>query len=170
LKAPQLALLLGAAAAAGTAGLWLGARLTGPAAVAPDAAVPIALPDLQGRTRSLAEFRGRPVLVNFWASWCKPCIEEMPMLEAFARSQGANGTQVVGIALDERGPVEAFLRATPVSYPVWLDTPGANDSSVRLGNARGVLPYSVLLDAQGRVAKQKVGPFAAGELEAFAVP
>ena len=92
------------------------------------------------------------------------------MLESFARAQGANGTQVVGIALDDRANVEAFLKTTPVTYPVWLDTPGANDSSVALGNVRGVLPYTVLLDAEGRVARQKVGPFAAGEVARFATP
>jgi thiol-disulfide isomerase/thioredoxin len=113
-------------------------------------------------------YRGRPVLVNLWASWCGPCVREMPELDRFARSQGANGTQVVGIALDDADAVHAFLQRIPVAYPVLIDAPGAGDAGVRLGNPKGVLPYSVLLDAQGRVLKQKIGPFEHGEIDAWA--
>lgn len=113
-------------------------------------------------------YRGRPVLVNLWASWCGPCVREMPELDRFARSQGANGTQVVGIALDDAAAVNDFLRRVPVTYPVLIDAPGPGDAGVRLGNPQGVLPYSVLLDAQGRVLKQKIGPFADGEIDAWA--
>lgn len=127
------------------------------------------LPALDGRqVRLPAEFAGRPVLVNVWASWCGPCVREMPELERFARAQAANGTQVVGIALDEPAAVRAFLQRIPVSYPILLDPPGPRDAGVRLGNARGVLPYTVLLDAQGRVRKRKIGPFQAGEVENWA--
>lgn len=110
-------------------------------------------------------YAGRPVLVNVWASWCGPCIKEMPELDRYARSQGANGAQVVGIALDEADAVRAFLERIPVSYPVLLDTPGPRDAGVRLGNPKGVLPYTVLLDADGRMLKQKIGPFEDGEIE-----
>lgn len=115
------------------------------------------------------DYAGRPVLVNLWASWCGPCVREMPELERFARSQGPGGTWVVGIALDEAAAVEAFLRRVPVSYPVLLDAPGPADAGVRLGNPRGVLPYSVLLDRDGRVLKQKIGPFREGEIEGWAL-
>lgn len=174
MRVAPLALLLGAAAAAGGLGLWAGAHFDGVASmdgsIVGKPAPEIALPGLDGRVRSLAEFGGRPLLVNFWASWCGPCVEEMPTLDAFAAKQAANGVQVVGIALDERAAVEAFLRKTPVHYPVLLDVPGAADSSVRFGNARGVLPYSVLVDARGRIAAAKIGPFRGDELERFAAP
>jgi thiol-disulfide isomerase/thioredoxin len=110
-------------------------------------------------------YAGRPVLLNLWASWCAPCIKEVPELDRFARAEGAAGTQVVGIALDDAAAVTAFLGRIPVSYPVLIDAPGARDAGVRLGNPKGVLPYSVLLDAQGRMLKQKIGPFREGELE-----
>ena len=177
MKAAQLALLLAAAAAAGGLGLWAGTRFDGVtspsgqrAAIVGRPAPDIALPGLDGRVRSLREFGDRPLLVNFWASWCGPCIEEMPVLDAFAAQQAGNGVQVVGIALDEREAVEAFLKSTPVRYRVLLDSVGPNDSSVRLGNARSVLPYSVLIDAQGRIAATKTGPFRGDELERFAQP
>ena len=109
----------------------------------------------------------RPTLVNVWASWCGPCIEEMPELERYHVEQGANGVQVVGIALDDRTAVEAFLRRIPVGYPILLDAPGPADAGVRLGNPTGVLPYTALLDAEGRLVRQKIGPFAPGEIESW---
>jgi thiol-disulfide isomerase/thioredoxin len=110
------------------------------------------------------------VLLNLWASWCGPCIKEMPELDRFARAQGANGTQVVGIALDDAAAVEAFLQRTPVNYPLLIDTPGPRDAGVRLGNPQGVLPYSILVDGQGRVLKQKIGPFSTGEIDSWTRP
>ncbi|KGM56470.1 hypothetical protein N799_04395 [Lysobacter arseniciresistens ZS79] len=129
---------------------------------------PLTLPDLQGEPATLpADYAGRPLLVNFWASWCGPCIEEMPELDRFAATQGANGVQVVGIALDEPDAVRAFLQHTPVDYPILLDVAGPADTGVQLGNARGVLPYTVLVDAQGRLVKQKIGPFEHGEVDGW---
>ena len=135
---------------------------------------PFALPALDGQQVLLPQaYAGRPLLVNVWASWCGPCIKEMPELDRYAKAQRAansatTGTQVVGIALDDAAAVHAFLQRVPISYPVLLDAPGPRDAGVRLGNPKGVLPYSVLLGADGRVLKQKIGPFQPGEIEAWA--
>jgi thiol-disulfide isomerase/thioredoxin len=132
---------------------------------------PISLQRFGGGRLSLpGDFAGRPLLVNVWASWCGPCIEEMPELQRFAASQGAGGVQVVGIALDDAANVGEFLRKVPVSYPIAVDVPGPADAGVRLGNPRGVLPYSVLVSADGRVLKQRIGPFAHGEIDRWARP
>lgn len=129
---------------------------------------PLRLPDLAGRTVSIPEaWAGRPLLINVWASWCGPCIEEMPELQRFSARQGAQGVQVVGIALDEPAAIREFLIRVPVQYPVLIDPPGPADAGVRLGNLRGVLPYSVLIGADGRLLRQRIGPFATGELDAF---
>ena len=129
----------------------------------------ITLPGLDGAPRTLPDdFAGRPVLVNLWASWCGPCIEEMPELDRYAAAQGAQGVQVLGIALDDREAVEAFLRRIPVRYPILLDAPGPRDAGVQLGNPRGVLPYTALVSADGRLLKQRIGPFAHGELDDWA--
>jgi len=126
---------------------------------------------LDGRPHALpTTWTGRPLLVNVWASWCAPCVHEMPELQRFAASQGSNGVQVVGIALDDADAVRAFLRRVPVAYPILLDAPGAADGGVRLGNPKGVLPYSVLISADGVLLKQRIGPFAAGELADWARP
>lgn len=128
----------------------------------------IALPDLEGNIVDLAaNYRGKRLLINVWASWCGPCIEEMPELDRFATSQGADGVQVVGLALDTREGVTDFLGRVPVSYPIVLDTPGPADASVWLGNAKGVLPYTVLVGADGRIERQKIGPFRHGEISGW---
>lgn len=112
-----------------------------------------------------ASLLGRRVLINAWASWCGPCVDEMPELQRFADQQGASGVQVIGIALDDIDAVDAFLQRTPVRYPVLVDSSGSPLVSTALGNPKGVLPYSLLLDADGRVMRQRIGPFAAGELD-----
>ncbi|RZZ85218.1 TlpA family protein disulfide reductase [Pseudoxanthomonas winnipegensis] len=126
----------------------------------------LVLPDPDGKSVDLAQLAGgRPLLINAWASWCAPCVKEMPELDRFAAAQGARGVQVVGLALDSAQNVQQFLQRVPVRYALVLDTPGPADASVRLGNRAGVLPYSVLVGADGRILRQKVGPFADGEIE-----
>lgn len=130
---------------------------------------PITLQRLAGGEMTVPAAAGaRPMLVNLWASWCAPCIEEMPELQRYHAEQGANGVQVVGIALDDRHAVQAFLERVPVGYEILLDAPGPADAGVRLGNPAGVLPYTALLDADGRLVRQKIGPFAHGEIDAWA--
>ena len=128
----------------------------------------LTLPDLAGQPLVLRDhFAGRPLLINVWASWCAPCVEEMPELARFADAQGDNGVQVLGLALDTTDDVRGFLQQVPVDYPIVIETPGPRDASVQLGNAQGLLPYSVLFDAQGRLVKAKLGPFAHGEIDSW---
>lgn len=110
-----------------------------------------------------------PVLVNVWASWCAPCLKEMPELQVFTGEQGTNGIQVVGIALDDAASAQAMVGRLGITYPNLIDAPGPADASVRLGNPAGVLPYSVLVSADGRVLKTKIGPFEdKGDIAAWA--
>lgn len=170
-------ILLGLAALGGTTGWWVGqwALQTPPSAgstsfIKPGEPVPdLHWPRLDGKGEiSLAALRGRPVLLNFWASWCGPCVQEMPLLAAYAREQGDIGVQVIGVALDTESDVRAFLEKMKVPYPNAVEPPSRNDSSNRLGNHADVLPYSVLIDADGRMKAAKSGSFEASELRAWA--
>ncbi len=128
------------------------------------------LPTLDGALLRLPQaYAGRPQLINLWASWCGPCIEEMPELDRFADHQGSTGVQVIGIALDDAEAVRAFLERIPVRYPIAINAAGPADAGVQLGNVKGVLPYTALVDAQGRLVKQKVGPFRDGEIDQWAI-
>lgn len=159
------------------AGSWLhtapepqrdGDALVGSAAPALD------LPDLDGRAHALADWRGRLVLVNFWASWCPPCIEEMPLLDRTAQQLAGKGLVVVGIAADTPDATRAFLAQHPVGYPVLIDDPEApartRDASLAYGNTRNVLPYSVLVGRDGRILAQRFGNFSENGLAAWLQP
>lgn len=132
----------------------------------------VTLTDLDGRQVALpSAWAGRTTLVNLWATWCAPCLKEMPELQAFSHDQPASGVQVVGIALDDAAAVRAFLQQHGVRYPILVDSPGPADAGVRLGNVAGVLPYTLLVGADGRLLKTRVGPFAdAAEIAAWARP
>ena len=119
---------------------------------------------VDGSVRKLSDFDGRPLLINFWATWCPPCIEELPMLDALHARSGDAGLQVIGIALDDPDEVQKFLAEVPVKFPMFLAQPGTVDLSTTLGNARSVLPYSVLIDADGRIAQRKFGAFSEASL------
>lgn len=110
-----------------------------------------------GGTLALADARGRPMVVNFWATWCVPCVEEMPLLDRFFRAARADGWQVVGLALDGADAVRRFLARYPVSFPVGLLGGEGLGLAHGLGNAVGGLPFSVFVDAAGRVADRRLG-------------
>jgi thiol-disulfide isomerase/thioredoxin len=180
----EIALLLAVALLAGLVGLGLGIARNGPGPLAAtplgqwlerlgqagtlgDPAPRFTVTGFDGQARTLPE-PGRAVLINYWASWCGPCRHELPLLNAFAAEQGGNGIEVVGIALEEPDPARAFLATVPVAYATAWEAPGLADSSVRLGNSRGVLPFSVLVDAQGRIRARRIGAFTdAGDLRAW---
>lgn len=118
---------------------------------------PLRFPRPEGGELALAEFRGRPLLINFWAPWCPPCVKELPALNRFQKDFAAQGWQVIGLAIDEPPPVRAFLKKLPLDFPVGIAGFAGADLSRRLGNADGALPFSVILDAAGHVARRQLG-------------
>ena len=124
-------------------------------------------PTPDGSTLALATLRGRPLLVNFWATWCPPCVEELPLLSAFYTENKANGLQLVGLAIDKAEPVSRFLARSPVSFPVALAGMEGVELTRELGNAAGGLPFSVLFDAGGRLRERKLGQLHQADLTAW---
>lgn len=115
------------------------------------------LTDLAGKKAAFAEYQGRYTIVNFWATWCGPCRKEMPMLSALAPRLAARGVKFVGIALDQPDQVKAFIKQTPVSYPLLMaDGEGLNVMR-GLGNQVGGLPFTVIVDAKGVPLKRFAG-------------
>jgi thiol-disulfide isomerase/thioredoxin len=111
----------------------------------------------RGELLALAEFRGKPLVVNFWATWCPPCVEEMPELSAFYDKYKPKGVQLLGIAVDSPSNVREFLEERQFSYP--LVVAGANGSELasRLGSRIDAFPYTVLIAPNGQVVQQKMG-------------
>jgi len=114
----------------------------------------------------MAAFRGRPLLLNFWATWCPPCVKELPLIDQFQREQrerldprgaAGKGWQVVGLAVDQRAPVLGFLLRQPVSFDVGLAGLEGIDLARTLGNTGGGLPFTIALDRQGGIIQRKLG-------------
>lgn len=171
-SAPSVArrrLLMGgvaALAALGGAGLaWRriqpGATLSGPEA----ALWALKLETPTGTPLAMASFRGKPLVVNFWATWCPPCVEELPLLDRFYRENAAKGWQVVGMAIDQPSAVRNFLQKTPVVFPIGMAGLGGTDLVKSLGNLTGGLPFTVVLGSEGVVLHRKMGQLSTTDLQ-----
>ena len=112
----------------------------------------------------MQSMRGRPLLINFWATWCPPCVEELPLLDRFYRENAANGWQVVGLAIDQPTVVRSFLQKMPLSFPIGLAGLGGTELGKSLGNLAGGLPFTVVLGSQGSVLHRKMGKVSATDL------
>jgi peroxiredoxin len=124
--------------------------------------------DPQGQPVAMQDFKGRKLLLNFWATWCPPCVEELPMLNAFYRERQAQGWAVLGLAVDQPSSVRQFLQRLPLDFPVAMAGLGGTELSKQLGNATGGLPYTVVFNALGDIAHRKIGQVKPEDLQAWA--
>lgn len=121
-----------------------------------------------GETVRLADWRGRPLLVNFWATWCPPCVEELPLLNAFHASQAAKGWKVLGLAVDQPAAVRRFLQKLPLNFPVGMAGFAGTELSRSLGNLTGGLPFTVVFGEAGQVVHRKIGQVSEADLQLWA--
>ena len=150
------------------AGLWVGLaqRQQSPEAGASAVLARVAFKDFDGGDVTLDRWRGRVTVVNFWATWCPPCREEIPGLVEVQGKQGMNGAQIVGIAVDSVDKTRDFVKSFGVSYPVVVGGMETIDVMRALGNKAGALPFTVVLDRQGNVAKTHLGLMTVEQIEA----
>jgi thiol-disulfide isomerase/thioredoxin len=121
----------------------------------------------EGGTLFMKALQGKPLLINFWATWCPPCIEELPLIDAFFNQHKTKSFQVVGLAVDQPSMVRRYLSQRPLSFPVGLAGFNGTELGKTLGNSQSVLPFSVIFDAKGRLLAQKAGKLDQSDLEAW---
>lgn len=167
LRRREALILAGVAAAAAAAGFLAAPKLLEFGGGDPDALRGAMFRDLAGKPRGLGEWRGKIVVLNFWATWCAPCLEEIPMLMKTRDKYARSGVEVVGIAVDLASKVSEFSKNMSIAYPVLVADSGGLDLMRKLGNRAGGLPYTVFLDRRGVPVKRKLGALKASELESI---
>ena len=125
----------------------------------------VSLPDVDGHPQSLSQWRGRLLVVNFWATWCAPCREEMPMFVRAQAAHGAKGLQFVGIAVDDAVKVRQFANEIGLNYPALIGGYGAMELSKTLGNTVMALPFTIVIGPDGKVVLTQLGPVQPAQVE-----
>lgn len=155
-RAVQILLFVSVMMVAGVGGYFLSAPPR-PGAVDTGPMLQASLPDLSGAPQQIGNWKGKVLVVNFWATWCPPCLEEIPHFVRMQERLGGQGLQFVGIAIDEADKVRAFARKQMINYPIMIGQMDAIELSKTAGNKAGGLPYTLVLDRSGAVVSQHYG-------------
>jgi thiol-disulfide isomerase/thioredoxin len=126
--------------------------------------------DPEGKPQSLKQFENKVIVLNFWATWCEPCREEMPELSNLYAENKSKNVVVVGIAIDESKAVKSYLKKTKVTYPILVDEDKGVILSKNLGNNEGILPYTVIINSKGIIEKTILGRVHKDQLDATLKP
>lgn len=156
-------------------GYFVSNALSNRTSTAPSAGGAVALrnavmPDLNGAPQKLSQWTGKVVVINFWATWCEPCREEIPALIDVQRRWGEKGVQIVGIAIDQPDKVKPYAVQMRINYPVLVGEIEALDLTRAAGNKIGGLPYTIILDRAGNVAGSQLGGITQSKLEQMLTP
>ena len=126
--------------------------------------------DPDGKPQNLKQFQHKTIVLNFWATWCEPCREEMPELSNFYTENKSKNLVVVGIAIDEEKAVQSYLKKTKVTYPIFVDEDKGVILSKNLGNKEGILPYTIIINSEGNIQKTILGRVHKDQLDAITKP
>ena len=164
-----VAVVAGLSAAAGAAyHLW--SRGSDEQAAAVERVLQARVVDVQGASQSLEQWRGRVLVVNYWATWCAPCREEIPVFVRMQERYGARGLQFVGIAIDQPDKVAEFAQEFRVNYPLVLGGVDSIELLRQVGNRAGVLPYTLVIDRKGNLVSREPGGVKEARLEQLILP
>jgi thiol-disulfide isomerase/thioredoxin len=169
------------AVAAGIGGFLASRHLTAPPPAPPAESLPTAaaattipavrpvfvLKDDKGVARSIEEWNGRPLAINFWATWCPPCRREIPLLNELRRRHSGDGLEIVGVAVDFREDVLAYMQKTPIEYPILIGEQDGLDAAKAFGMETMGYPFTVFTDSQGRIITVHVGELHSDQAEAI---
>ncbi len=158
-------LIVAVAIAATAAGYLVSHSHNSSAATAAKQLLALTLPDSNGNTQSLGQWQGKLLVINFWATWCPPCREEMPGFSRLQRKLSGSSVQFLGIGIDSAAKIREFASQTPVSYPLLVGTPGLMEIVSQLGNSAGGLPYTVILGKDGVLQNTRLGAWQESDLE-----
>ncbi len=125
---------------------------------------------LDDKPQALEQWRGKVLVLNFWATWCAPCREEIPGFIKFQDQYGARGVQFVGLAIDQKERVGPYARDIGINYPVLVGGLESMDFARQVGNWRGVLPFTLVIDRSGRIATAEIGVLRPDKLESLLKP
>lgn len=128
------------------------------------------LPDLSGRQHNISEWRGKVLVINFWATWCPPCRKEIPDFIALQEHYAAQGVQFIGIALEDMAPVVEYSSASNINYPILLGGDNGISLAHQLGNNVDAVPYTLVVDKQGRIIHRHPGEFSKEQIEEVIAP
>lgn len=138
-----------------------------PASVPVGALFDLTFDDVDGRPQPLRQWQGRVLVINFWATWCAPCVEEMPELQAVHSDYVERGVTVVGLAIDNANAAKQFRDRMQLQLPLLLAGASGNELARQLGNATGALPYTVLIDQRSQFVRAKLGRIREPELRVW---
>ncbi|MDX8129322.1 TlpA disulfide reductase family protein [Methylomonas sp. OY6] len=139
------------------AGLFVRQYFAAPEAGKPTPQINFSLPDLADTPQSVAQWQGKILIINFWATWCPPCLKEIPEFIKLQDEYKDKGVQFVGIAIEDKQPVEDYLKRIKINYPVLIGGEGATMLAQQLGNVINTVPFTVIINQQGQIVHHQLG-------------